>query len=225
MLHPKTTAIHIAQLNGKHSNHHRRMKSRVVVTTISTSLSIVGCIIIFIAHNQWKDARSSSRNILLYITIADLFTAMGYLFGVYSTSQSGCVFQSFVTTASSMMSFFWTSCMALYLYAVLIKINNELGRRIVFSFHCISWAFPLLIVLTALLAGKLGIGCDTADWCWIEEDNCDVRNSTTIPEYENVIWMLVTGKFWEILSYVLIIVIYARIFINVRKQRKMVRVL
>ena len=202
------------------------MKDTTIVTTISTSLSIVGCIIIFIAHNQWKDARSSSRNILLYITIADLFTAMGYLFGLQSGWQGACVFQSFVTTASSMMSFFWTSCMALYLYVVLIKVDNELAKRIVFSFHCISWPFPLLMTLTALLAHKLGHGCDTAGWCWIKEENCHSTNSnSTAPEYEDVIWMLMTGKLWEILSYIIIIVIYARIFINVHQRRKMVGVL
>lgn len=116
--------------------------------------------------------------------------------------------------------------MALYLYAVSIKVNTDLGRRILFSFHCISWLVPLLMTLTALLAHKLGDGCDTVDWCWIKEDNCfdSHHNSTTKPKYENVIWMLVTGKLWEILSYILIIAVYARIFINVREQRKMVRV-
>ena len=196
-----------------------------ILTTISTSLSICGCLIIFFAHKFWKDARSNSRNILLYITIADLFTAVGYLLGWPQTSwKYSCVVQSFVTTTSSMMSFFWTSCMALYLHSVSIKGNYDLGKRIIFAFHCIAWTVPLLISLIALLAHKLGQGCNgTAGWCWIKEENCH-NETTTTPRYETVLWMLLTGKFWEIISYIVIIVVYARLFIYVKTQRKLVRV-
>ena len=116
--------------------------------------------------------------------------------------------------------------MALYLYAVSIKANSDLGKRIIYVFHCISWAVPLLISLVALLAHKLGEGCHytgTADWCWIEE-SCVSSNETRTnsQHYETVAWMLLTGKFWEIISYIIIIFVYARIFMFVRKQRKLV---
>ena len=94
---------------------------------------------------------------------------------------------------------------------------------------------PLLISLIALLAGKLGGGCAgrdksdiaTAKWCWIKE-NCDNTTTITTPRYErleSVLWMLLAGKLWEITSYILIIIVYARIYVYVRKQRKLVRVL
>ena len=202
------------------------MERKAIITTVATSLSILGCIVIFLAHKVWVDIRSNSRKILVYITIADLFTALGYLFGLQSHWKSACVFQSFVTTASSMMSFFWTTCMALYLYVVSIKVNTELGRRIIFLFHCIAWAVPLLITLVALLAGKLGKSCvGTAKWCWIKEDHCFGNLTSSKPKFESIMWMLVTGKFWEILSYIFILAVYARIFIYVRQQRKMVRLL
>ena len=198
------------------------------LTIISTSLSICGCLLIFTAHVFWKDIRSTSRKILLFITIADLLTAVGYLSFRENSWKHSCKFQSFVTTTSSMISFFWTSCMALYLYAVSIKANNELGKRIIFVFHCISWPVPLLISLVALLADKLGQACNytgTADWCWIEED-CVSSNETrtTSQHYQTVAWMLLTGKLWEIISYIVIIFVYARIFMYVRKQRKLVRI-
>ena len=204
------------------------MNTLDTLTTISTSLSICGCFIIFATHVLWKDVRSTSRKILLFITIADLFTAVGYLSGqrLTETWKYSCAFQSFVTTTSSMMSFFWTSCMALYLYAVSIKTNYELGKRIIFVFHCVSWPVPLLISLVALLAHKLGNTCGrntgTAHWCWIKED-CSNETRTTSPHYETVGWMLLTGKLWEIISYIVIIFVYARIYMYVRKQRKLVK--
>jgi hypothetical protein len=118
--------------------------------------------------------------------------------------------------------------MALYLHSVSIKGNYDLGKRIIFAFHCISWTVPLLISLIALLAHKLGRGCDgpvvgTAGWCWINEGNCH-NETTTTPHYETVLWMLLAGKFWEIISYIVIIVVYARVFIYVKTQRKLVSV-
>ncbi|CAB4001438.1 G- coupled receptor 157-like [Paramuricea clavata] len=115
--------------------------------------------------------------------------------------------------------------MALYLHAVSVKANYELGKRIIFAFHRIAWPVPLLISLIALLAGKLGGGCAgrdiaTAKWCWIKE-NCD-NGTITTPRYESVLWMLLAGKLWEITSYILIIIVYARIYVYVRKQRKLV---
>jgi G protein-coupled receptor 157 len=172
--------------------------------------------------------RSNSRNILLYITIADLFTAVGYLSFHSKQWEYNCISQSFITTTSSMMSFFWTGCMALYLYAVSIKANYDLGKRIILVFHCIAWPVPLLVSVIALLADQLGKGCGsptatpgTADWCWIKEE-CH-NGTTTSVRYKTVSWMLLTGKLWEIISYIVIIFVYARIFIFVRKQRKLVR--
>ena len=206
------------------------MTTSDTLTTISTSLSICGCFIIFVAHVCWKDVRSTSRKILLFITIADLCTAAGYLSGqrLTETWEHGCKFQSFVTTTSSMISFYWTSCMALYLYAVSIKANYDLGKRIIFVFHCVSWPVPILISLVALLAHQLGSACHntgTAHWCWIKED-CVSSNETrtTSQHYQTVAWMLLTGKLWEIISYIVIIIVYTRIFMYVRKQRKLVRI-
>jgi hypothetical protein len=120
--------------------------------------------------------------------------------------------------------------MALYLHAVSIKANYELGKRIIFAFHCIAWPVPLLISLIALLAGKLGGECAagrdiaTANWCWIKE-SCDNTTTITTPRCESVLWMLLAGKLWEITSYILIIIVYARIYVYVREQRKLVSVL
>ena len=120
--------------------------------------------------------------------------------------------------------------MALYLYVVSVKANYKLGKRIIFVFHCVSWPVPLLICIAAILAGKLGDDCTkTTNWCWIKEE-CRIHNETNgtkvsdTPRYQTVFWMLLAGKFWEITSYILIIIIYARVYKHVHEQRKMVRV-
>lgn len=208
--------------------------STKVVTLISTLLSICGCMVIFIIHNCWKELRSKSRTILLYITAADFLTAAGYFIILASDGKSdddGCVVQSFVTTTASMISFFWTCCLALYLHAVAVNSNEELGTNIIRVFHCISWSIPVLITTAAAVARVLGRSCrrSTGEWCWIKICDVDSTNLSNcskddVSHAESIIWMLFTGKLWEIISYILIFILYVRIWYHVRKQIKRVSV-
>lgn len=206
-----------------------KMRSETKITIVSTTFSIVGCLLIFIAHRVWTEFRSSSRNILLYITAADLMTATGYFIGFIDRDKAHyaqyCAVQSFITTFSSMVSFFWTCCLALYLHAIAVNANAELGRKIVTVFHFLSWPVPLLISVAAITCGVLGesenIG--TAGWCWIAV-KCDAANTTdgSCSRTKPVLWMLFAGKFWEIISYFLIMISYMRIWWHVRKRRQQV---
>lgn len=205
------------------------MEIEIILTVIVTSLSIIGCFAIYISHRVWKDIRSNSRNILLYITAADFLTAVGYLIGVICGSKSNrriCIAQSFVTTMSSMMSFFWTCGLALYLNAVSRAPSGESGRQVILVFHALSWPVPVIISLTALFASVLGDSpAVTTGWCWIRTDNCSLDNSNCtgpLSHGKSVLWMLLTGKFWEVISYIVIIIAYARIWYHVRRQRQQV---
>ena len=193
-----------------------------VLSTIFCCLSICGCFTIFFAHKFWRDVQSKSRDILLYITIADFCTATGYLLNLVADWKYICVVQSFFTTTSSIVSFFWTSCMALFLHAVSVNANQDLGKRLIFLFHCIAWPLPVLICIIALALNKLGPSCaGTVDWCWIKETSCKNGTNET-PRSETVFWMLLAGKFWEIFTYIIIVVVYTRIYFYVREERKVV---
>ncbi|XP_025768421.1 G-protein coupled receptor 157 [Puma concolor] len=62
-----------------------------------------------------------------------------------------------------------------------------------------SWGVPLAITVAAVALKK--IGYDASDvsvgWCWIDLDAED-----------RVLWMLLTGKLWEMLAYVTLPVLY-----------------
>lgn len=63
----------------------------------------------------------------------------------------------------------------------------------------LSWGVPLAITAAAVALKK--IGYDASDvsvgWCWIDLDAED-----------RVLWMLLTGKLWEMLAYVMLPVLY-----------------
>lgn len=63
----------------------------------------------------------------------------------------------------------------------------------------LSWGVPLAITVAAVSLKK--IGYDASDvsvgWCWID-----------LEAEDRVLWMLLTGKLWELLAYVTLPVLY-----------------
>lgn len=67
------------------------------------------------------------------------------------------------------------------------------------SLLLLSWGVPLSITVAAVALKK--IGYDASDvsvgWCWID-----------LEAEDRVLWMLLTGKLWEMLAYVLLPLLY-----------------
>ncbi|XP_031554365.1 G-protein coupled receptor 157-like [Actinia tenebrosa] len=192
-------------------------KASEILTSISASLSMVGAIGIIATYITWREIRSSPRKILVYISIADFFTAFGNMFSVLMSSHGNdekllCEAQSFITTCSSLWSFFWTTFLAIYLYCSVALRKPSLAERLLLFFTFFGWAIPL--VITAIALGKGALGDDdnnfSAGWCWIKTKG---KNKT-----EQLLWMLFTGKAWEIATYILIAVFYTALRCYIHKD-------
>lgn len=186
-----------------------------ILSSISASLSIVGTIAIIATYFLWKEIQTNSRLILVYISIADFFTAAGNLVTIFDTKglknprDTKCVIQSYITTTSCLCSFFWTTYLGLYLFLTVARKQLRMADNLMLVFHITAWGIPLAIVTTALVEHKLGDDFDyvTAGWCWI---NNEARNKT--------FWMLITGKAWEIGSYFLITILFIIVKCHIRSE-------
>ena len=180
---------------------------------ITASLSILGTIAIISSYVLWKDVRTSSRQILVYISIADFFTALGNLLGLLVHWKGGnddlCVGQSFLTTCSSLWSFFWSAFLAVFLYVSVAKGQPNVAKRMMSVFILFGWVVPLLITSIAAHWQVLGPDKDkeSAGWCWIKSD-----------ANNKLAWLLATGKAWEIAAYIVIVAFYAMLKCHVKKQ-------
>ena len=189
-----------------------------LLTTISATLSLLGTVLIISTYFAWKDLRSTSRRILVFISIADFFIAGSYLFATWfsrspdSTSRFNRA-QSFVSTTASLWSFFWTTFLAVFMYITVAKKQRRKAEILLKVFHFIGWPVPLIIVGAALKEGALGDGRDlfTSGWCWIDAYG-------SLPKKERHLWMLMTGKAWEVTGYILIFVLYFMLKFHIRKQ-------
>lgn len=174
---------------------------------------------------RWKDIRTGSRAIITYLSIADFFTAFGYLVGSlnyainYSNTHArGCVIftyfcqiQSFITTSSSLSSFLWTSSLAIYLYLALVHNKVVFVQKLFPFFHIINWAAPIVISFPLLVTGHLGYSYyAVSTWCYIGF----VKDFPG--EEKLLVW--VAGKFWEVVSYFVVMVLYFLIKRHVSMQ-------
>lgn len=185
-----------------------------VLTTISGSLSLLGTSLIIATYIAWKDFRSTSRRILVYISIADFFIAGSNLVGVWhrhTKSDVLCKAQSFVTTTACLWSFFWTTFLAAFMYMTVAKKKRNKAEIMLKVFHAFGWGIPIIIIGTALGLNRLGNDKDfyTSGWCWINSD---------LNDEERHLWMLLTGKAWEIAAYVLCSTFYLMLKCHIRKE-------
>lgn len=185
--------------------------TNLALAGMTAVLSMLGTTFIVLTYLLWKEIQSPSRRILVYISVADFFISFGNFVGILTRSRTICLVQSIVVTFSSLSSFIWTVFMAVYLYHSCSK-RKLISRGVLFCiFHVVGWSLPFVITFIASFEAKLGYNADvvTSGWCWV---------SVRLSWKQQVAWMLATGKFWEILSYVIISVLYFLVIRSVRKE-------
>ncbi|XP_053256846.1 G-protein coupled receptor 157 isoform X1 [Podarcis raffonei] len=172
-----------------------------VTVLVSCALSFLGSSLLVGTHALWPELRTRPRQLLLYLSLADLLSAASYFYGAlkdFGSSTWECVAQGAVSTFSNTSSFFWTMAIALYLYISIVQ-GSPTGTSLLCFFHVVSWGVPLVITVLAVILKK--IGYDASDvsvgWCWID-----------IEAEDRILWMLLAGKLWEILAYVTLPVFY-----------------
>uniref|UniRef100_A0A287AEG7 G protein-coupled receptor 157 n=1 Tax=Sus scrofa TaxID=9823 RepID=A0A287AEG7_PIG len=178
------------------------MPSERIVVLLSCVLSALGSGLLVATHALWPDLRSRARRLLLFLSLADLLSATSYFYGVLRDFEGpswDCVLQGALSTFANTSSFFWTVAIALYLYLSIVRtVRGQGASRLFWAFHIVSWG-PLAITMAAVALKK--IGYDASDvsvgWCWINLEAEDY-----------VLWMLLTGKLWEMLAYIMLPLLY-----------------
>ncbi|XP_004596184.2 G-protein coupled receptor 157 [Ochotona princeps] len=188
--------------------------SERVVVLLSCALSALGSGLLVATHALWPDLRSRARRLLLFLSLADLLSAVSYFYGVlqnFAGPSWDCVLQGALSTFANTSSFFWTVAVALYLYLSIVHgAHASRPDHLFWTFHVVSWGVPLAITVAAVTLKK--IGYDASDvsvgWCWID-----------LQAEDRVLWMLLTGKLWEMLAYVTLPLLYLLVRKHISRAR------
>ncbi|OWF41447.1 G-protein coupled receptor 157-like [Mizuhopecten yessoensis] len=192
-----------------------------IITCISASVSVISGLAILWSYRQVPHIQNYTRYLLLCLTIADIFTAYGNLISTVrwfiigndkEKNDTYCVAQSFITTTSTLSAFFWTTAIAIYIFsAIALRVNIAEKRTGKIMMSAIPILIPVTITVVALGSGVLGEDdySGSGPWCWIKSD---VSN--------NVMWKLVTGKAWEVMTYMVTLVLYILIKFSIWRENR-----
>ena len=196
------------------------------LSIVSCSLSCIGSLLIFLTFCCLKDVRKNgAQRIITLLALADFMQASGYLLGGWNylshygldpydpqyhhkceiVFQKVCKAQSFITSWASMSSFCWTCALALHFFLVLSQTGRKWTTKwwLFLVGNIIAWGFPLIIVTTFLIMDKLGYApYAAANWCFVKSD---AGNGL---QYKEILIVLFNGKLWEVLTYVVVLVLY-----------------
>ncbi|OWF41254.1 G-protein coupled receptor 157-like [Mizuhopecten yessoensis] len=212
----------------------------LALSGFSSSLSIIGASIIFLTYNvEVRNARiRQTRRLLMFLTVADIMTACGILTGTirYAVIHQQhdvitikeheylcthpdeiCIAQSMITTFSGMASFCWTLVIGIHLIVSLrpsSAVSDPERPWSEIKAHVICWGLPGVITMTALGYDMLGenFSIGTGPWCWIKVCLKERKVSTMY------IWMAVTGKGWDIITYVVSMVFFILLVFYLRRR-------
>lgn len=129
----------------------------LALTGVSSSLSVFGSLLIFLSFYKDRE-RIVTFRILVCLTIADCFNAVGNILGVIRYSHFGsslvitqpsschsdnlCVSQSFISVFASLSSFWWTFLAALN-HLLHYRGSHCLEYRLIWILsHIIGWGSP-----------------------------------------------------------------------------------
>lgn len=219
----------------------RTLVHTIPLTIASSILSLIGSLLTIATFLAWRDLRqSTARKILLFLAIADFFTAVGYFAAgtahYYFFTPNGtlrepsskintefppfCATQAFIISLFSTASFFWTSYLAVYFVIVLVAGANRWNKRLVIFFNLTAWPIPLVICTVAVSLKYLGFG---ETFLNAAPGVCFVSSNSTIDFTSNAtfehgiarffIVEAVSMKVWELLAMVTISVCYMAIFV------------
>lgn len=145
------------------------------------ALSMAGSLLIILAYILFADLRTTSRLLLVFLSLTDFGTALSNSIGMtrhYRTTTTGCEVQAAFAIFCSLSSYFWTAAIAVYLYLTIVREHQVLAKNLVKLFHIVAWGIPLG---TVAVAGGLGVlGYDATTYKQERVTNSSVKNKMSV---------------------------------------------
>ncbi|XP_055885275.1 G-protein coupled receptor 157-like [Biomphalaria glabrata] len=201
----------------------------VLISDFMSVLSCIGCMVIIILYVAYKNLRTTSRLLLVCLSVADIFVCISTVLQTETYYESialpqqksyRCQISASLLVFSQICAALWTVAVTFYLFLCVTCRYVTVANRIVFLFHIFCWGMPILVATSAEISGVYGYS--TQDLylyhhptsCWISDR---VANPTQ--------WHLLTVEGWVMAAFVSVSIMYLFITGSVMKQKGRGRVL
>ena len=176
------------------------------VVGVTCILSMAGALLIILSYILIKEIRTTTRKILLHLSIMDFMVAAGNAIGVFinfdqyfsnltpvsSQVHGACQAQAFFSTYGTHSSILWTNCMAIYIYLHVMQLPKVAWS--VYVFYVLNYGLPLIISIWFLETGKFGYSpYGGSGWCSVID--FDIKTGQThlfVIIFANDIWVYLT---------------------------------
>ena len=212
------------------------------VVGATCSLSIVGSLLIILSYIFIKSLRTTTRLVLVHLSVMDLGVAAANLFGIsvnfnqyyISANQSdikrypsgypeplnpgplidnACVAQAALAVYFTSGSFMWTLSMAVFLYFRIVHYQNKLvAKHTLWTATVLCYVLPLLNVGWKCAMGRLGYSPFDATG-WCGDKIVDLVTG------EKHILMSVLGyNIWVVLIYIFVPILYLSLLLHLQSM-------
>lgn len=201
---------------------------RIVVSTTS-SLSVIGALLVILSYACVASLRSQARAILVNLSLMDLGVGCANLVGsvvnfnhyyynftthVYLNAsdyvKGSCRVQATIAMFCNNSSILWTTGLAVYMYLLVFRNWNDTVRVFLPVTYLLSYGLPLGLCAWLLGTDRLGYApFDSSGWC-------TVRTVDPHTHKVDVFVSVVAYDMWVYLAFILLPTIYIAIFLKLK---------
>ena len=215
-----------------------------VVSGASSALSILGSALIILTYVCFHSLRTRARLFLVHLALSDMGVGLANLIGIianfdsfYSHSPSPgmtgpyqpnisivvlCETQAFVAEYCTLSSVLWTTCLAVYMYMLIMSHEPKLTKLFLWFSYLFCYGTPLLVTVWMMATGRLGYApYNSAGWCSLIAVKPFVEHEILVPKVD-LVSNIIGYDLWICLTIVLIVVLYISVFSYVRLQVRVV---
>ena len=200
----------------------RKDASLLAVVAVCCVLSMLGSLLIILSYVFITEIRTTSRAILVHLSIADFGVACANFIGatVYfhgylklnncetlpannmcAVINGFCIAQAFFAGYFTLASVLWTLGLAVYIYTLVATVYSTLPIHVARFLFIFCWGMPLLIAVWLLQTDRLGYSPNGgAGWCSLK---------LASERQEEQIFVVVFGNdLWIYTSFFMITILY-----------------
>ena len=174
----------------------------------ASSLSCIGAVLIIGTFIAFKSIRTVPRFMLVNLAVADLITAISFLFE--TRQDTLCKIQAGLRVFGLNSAIFWTTAIPLYMFIAFMALKPY-SKKVVMIVFVFCWFVPLIVTLWLGLEDLLGRSMDPTRSCFIRilnatdgDNTCDGFRFSWKRQYPILMGYLL----WNYLSFFLLPALY-----------------
>ena len=211
-----------------------------IIVGLTCFLSIFGALLIIFTYVLFKQLRTTTRLVLVHISVMDFGVAVANLVGIlvdfnkyyfnprhanYTTNgwpilespgptiNGLCDTQAAFAVFCTSGSIMWTTCFSVYLYFRIVHHNTPyVAHNVLWIITFLCYIFPTIFVFWTFFTGRLGYSpYNSEGWCG--ERMVDVTTGK-----RHIVLSVIEYDLWICLSYFLVPILYLSIIVYVRQE-------